>query len=489
MTDDTMADDVDREALDEDPLGPVAGRQRRLLRWFDDRVGGASFMNKALDRVFPDHWSFMLGEIALYCLVILIATGTYLTFFFEASTREVTYRGSYAPLAGTKMSAAYRSALDISFEHRAGLVMRQIHHWAALVFVAAIVVHLMRVFFTGAFRKPRELNWIVGVTLLVLSIANGFFGYSLLDDLLSGTGVRVANAIMLSIPVIGPALAFGFFGGEFPSPAIIPRFFVLHVLVLPALIVALLGGHLALVWRQKHTEFKAPGRAEGTITGSRLWPAYALKSLGLFLITAAVLAGLGGLAQINAIWVYGPFRSGVATTAVSSASQPDWYMGWLDGALRLFPNWEVRAFGYTIANPFFPGVLLASLTFLGLYAWPFIEARITGDRAAHNLLDRPQDVPNRTAFGFAVLTFYLILFMAAGNDVLASALQVSPETITWVFRVLVFAAPVVVFVAARRVCRELGRRGEVLDRRDQPKAHTIVRDADGGYAVEEAVSD
>ncbi len=451
----------------------------RLLRWFDDRVGGARFGRQALDRIFPDHWSFMLGEVALYCFISLVATGTYLTFFFEPSVREVTYDGSYAPLQGVEMSAAYRSALDISFEHRAGLVMRQMHHWSALVFLASMTVHLGRVFFTGAYRRPRELNWLIGVTLLVSSIANGFLGYSLLDDLLSGTGLRVAYAITLSIPLLGPDLAFGLFGGEFPAESIIPRFYTLHVLILPAVIAVLLGAHLALVWRQKHTQFPGPGRTEDNIVGSRLWPAYAAKSAGLFFIVLAVLAGLGGLAQINPIWVYGPFRSGLAVTAVSSASQPDWYMGWLDGALRLWPGWEPTVGGYSVPNPFLPAVVLPGLFFTLLYLWPFLEARFTRDRRPHNLLDRARDAPTRAGIGAAVVAVYGVLFLAGSNDVTAGALNIAPERLTTLYRVLVFVAPAVAFGLTRRICRELGRR-PVRPVAGMP-THTIVRTATGGY--------
>lgn len=428
---------------------------RRTLRWFDDRVGGAPFFSKALNRVFPDHWSFMLGEIVLYCFIVLVATGTYLCFFFEPSGREVIYDGSFGPLQGAEMSAAYRSALDLSFEVRAGLVMRQIHHWAALVFVATMVVHLGRVFLTGGYRKPRDVNWVIGVTLLVLAIVNGFLGYSLLDDLLSGTGVRVANAIMLSIPFVGPDLAFGLFGGEFPTEDLVPRFYILHVLVVPAIIVGLLSAHLALVWRQKHTQFPGPGRTETNLVGERLWPAYAMKAASLFFLTVAVLCGLGGLAQINPVWAYGPFRSSLATTAVTSASQPGWYMGWLDGALRLMPAWELRTTWFTLPNPFLGGVLVPTFFFGLLYAYPFLEARLTGDRSRHNLLQRPRDNPVRSGVGAAVAAFYVVLFLAGSNDVLAGLFNVAPESITRLFRVLVLALPLLAFGLTRRVCREL----------------------------------
>ena len=430
---------------------------RRALGWLDDRLHTSKFTRTALNKIFPDHWSFMIGEIAMYSLVILIVTGVYLTFFFVPASHEVVYNGDYAPLRGVRMSEAFASTLDISFEVRAGLVMRQMHHWAALVFVASLVVHMCRVFFTGAFRRPRELNWMIGVTLLVLSIANGFFGYSLLDDLLSGTGVRVAYSMMLSIPLAGTWLAFLFFGGEFPNTEFITRFFVLHVMLLPALIIGLLTAHLAILWRQKHTQFKGPGRTEDNIVGSRLWPSYAMKSVGLFLMVTAILAALGGLAQINPVWLYGPYDPAQAA-AVTSGSQPDWYVGWVDGALRVMPGWEIRAFGHTVANPFFPGILMPGLTFLGLYLWPFIERRIKKDTEAHNLLDRPRDAPVRTGLGAAVLAFYGILFMAGGNDVMAGIFGVAPESITNLFRVALLVVPVAVFLVTRRVCRDLSAR-------------------------------
>ena len=451
---------------------------RSTMAWIDDRLGGSSFTRTALKKVFPDHWSFMIGEVALYCLMILIITGVYLTFFFVPASDEIVYRGDYAPLHGVKMSAAYASTLDISFGVRAGLVMRQMHHWAALVFIAALVIHMCRVFFTGAFRRPREINWIVGVTLLLLSIANGFFGYSLLDDLLSGTGVRVGYSIALSVPVAGTWLAFLFFGGEFPAVAFITRFFVLHVLILPAMIVGLLTAHLAILWRQKHTQFRGPGRAEDNIVGSRLWPTYALKSVGLFFLVAAVLAGLGGLAQINPIWLYGPYDPAQAAAA-TAGSQPDWYVGWLDGALRLLPGWEIRAFGYTIANPFFPGGLLPGLTFMGMYLWPFIERRFTKDYASHNLLDRPRDAPARTALGAAMLAFYGVLFFAGGNDILSNIFRVAPEKITTLFRVVLFLGPVAVFFITRSACRGLARSG--AHPTEGPVGSRIRRTPSGGY--------
>jgi quinol---cytochrome-c reductase cytochrome b subunit len=413
---------------------------RRGTRWLDDRLGVSSFARTALDKVFPDQWSFMLGEIALYCFVVLVLTGIYLSFFFVPSSRDVLYEGTYVPLRGVGVSEAFASVLRISFDVRAGMVFRQMHHWAALVFVAAIALHLSRVFFTGAFRRPREINWIIGVTLLLLAMFNGFSGYSLPDDLLSGTGLRIAYSVALSIPAAGTWLAFLVFGGEFPANDIISRLYVLHIFLVPAALATLITIHLALIWRQKHTQFPGPGRTETNVVGSRLWPTYAAKSVALFFVVAAVLGLLGGLAQINPVWLYGPF----VPSAVSSPAQPDWYLGWLEGALRLFPNWEIRAFGHTVANPFFPAVLLPGITFLLLYLWPFLEGRFTGDRLHHELLDRPRDRPTRAGLGAAGLTFYGVLFFAASNDVMAKLFHVSVTGVTWVFRILVLALPPVV---------------------------------------------
>ena len=426
----------------------------RLARWADQRLGAARFARTALNKVFPDHWSFLLGEIALYSFVVLLLTGTYLTFFFHASQTEVVYRGSYAPLRGVEMTEAYRSALDISFDVRAGLVMRQIHHWAALLFVAAMVVHMARVFFTGAFRRPRELNWILGVTMLVLGIFNGFAGYSLLDDQLSGTGLRIAYSIALSIPLVGSWITSLVFGGEFPGPDIISRLYVLHILLIPAVIVGLLSAHLALVVRHKHTQFDGPGRRDDNVVGERAFPTYGAKAIGVFFLTAALLSLLGGVVEINPIWIYGPFRP----ADVSSASQPDWYMGWLDGALRIMPGWELRAFGYELPNPFFPAVLLAGVTFALLFAWPFLEARVTGDREAHHLAERPRQRPVRTALGVAAFGFYAVLFLGGAADIIATTFGLSVNSVFWSFRVALFVVPPLVGWVTYRLCVDLSRR-------------------------------
>ncbi|MGH2808604.1 MAG: cytochrome bc1 complex cytochrome b subunit [Actinomycetota bacterium] len=428
---------------------------KRLATWLDNRLGAASFARSALNKVFPDHWSFMLGEVALYSFVVLLLTGIFLSLFFDPSVNETVYDGSYAPMRGVEVSDAYNSSLRLSFDIRAGLVMRQTHHWAAIVFIAAIVAHLLRIFFTGAFRRPREINWIVGVTLLLLAMFNGFTGYSLPDDLLSGTGLRIAYSIAISVPLIGTWVAFLIFGGEFPADEIIPRLFVTHVMIIPAAIIALITVHLAIIWRQKHTDFPGRGRRESNVVGSKLWPTYTAKSIGLFFGVFAVLAAMGGLIQINPLWLYGPFEP----QQVAAPAQPDWWLGWLEGALRLFPAWETRAFGFEIPNPFYPAVLLPGITFTLLYAWPFLEQRFTGDREPHHLLDRARDHPMRTALGVATLLFYLIMWMAASNDLLALWLNVPVETVTWTYRILLFTIPPVAGYLTHRLMKALAASG------------------------------
>ena len=461
-----------RESNGSRPESPVSVR---VGRWLDDRLGTTKFTRSALNKVFPDHWSFLLGEIAMYCLLVLLLTGVFLTFFFDASTEEVVYQGSYEPLRGVEMTEAYRSVVRLSWDVRAGLVMRQIHHWAALLFVASLVAHLCRVFFTGAFRRPREINWMIGVTLLLLAVANGFTGYSLPDDLLSGTGLHIMYAVVLGIPLIGPWMAFLLFGGEFPAEEIISRLYVMHILLIPALILGLLGAHLAIVWRQKHTQFPAPGRREDNVRGSYLWPNYTAKSIGLFFLVSAVLAALGGLAQINPVWLYGPFHPEIVTTA----AQPDWDVGWLEGALRLFPAWEPQIFGITIPNAFFPGALVPGITFGLLYAWPFLEARVTGDRETHHLLDRARDRPVRTAIGAGVLTFYFVLTLAGGQDIIAQKFNLDIATVVWTLRLLLFALPAAIALLAYKLCHDLAGEHHLEEEKEQAR-RLLLGDGGGG---------
>jgi ubiquinol-cytochrome c reductase cytochrome b subunit len=451
------------------------GRFERSQRWLDERLGTTGFARVALRKVFPDHWSFLLGEIALFCLVVLIFTGVFLTFFFTPDSRETVYDGPYVPLAGQEVSAAYDSVLRLSFEVKAGLVMRQTHHWAALVFAAAIVVHLCRIFFTGAFRRPRELNWVIGVVLLMLAMAEGFTGYSLPDDLLSGVGLRIAYSVVLSIPVIGTWAAYLFFGGEFPAPDIISRLFVFHVMLLPALLLALVGVHIFILVLQKHTQFPGAGRTERNVVGKRLWPEQTFKSISLLLLVAAVMAALGGLAQINPVWQWGGYNP----ANVSSPAQPDWYIGFLDGLLRLGGPWSLNVFGYTVSENFWPAILFPAAAFGIITLWPWIERRFTRDWAEHHLLDHPRDAPARTATGMAGLVLFFIPFLEGGNDILAVLLNISVEAVTRILQFAFFIAPVVIWLVTYWVCRSLRAT------RIHPAAATagmrLRRTASGGY--------
>jgi len=428
-------------------------------RWVDDRLGSSNFVRRSLNKVFPDHWSFMLGEICLYTFIILLLSGTYLTFFYDPSVREVIYNGSYVPLKGITMSQAYASALDISFDVRGGLLMRQIHHWAALLFMASIVVHLLRVFFTGAFRKPREMNWVIGSLLLILGILEGFAGYSLPDDLLSGTGLRIAYSIAMSIPVVGTWVAFIAFGGEYPGDSILERLYTVHILLVPGAILGLITFHMMMIWYQKHTQFAGPGRTEENVIGSRFYPVYAAKAGGFFFLVFGVLAALGGLVQINPVWLYGPYDP----SQVSAGSQPDWYVGFLDGSTRLMPNWELRALDHTLSfNVLVPTVIMPGLIFTALIFYPWIESFLTKDRKYHNLLDRPRDVPVRTAIGAMALSFYVLLLIAGGNDIVAHIFRVSINSMTYVLRAAIFLVPPLVYVATKRFCLSLQRSDEEL---------------------------
>lgn len=430
---------------------------RRLVRFLDQRAGAAEPLRKALRYVFPDHWTFLFGEIALYSFVVLVATGIFLTLFFDPDTSRTVYHGPYVPLQGVEVSQAYRSALDLSFDVKAGLLMRQTHHWAALVFLAAIVLHLMRVFFTGAFRRPRDLNFYVGLTMLIIAVLEGYAGYSLIDDLLSGMGLAIGNGVALSIPGVGAGISNLIWDGPFPgSHAFESRLFIAHVLILPVAIAALLSVHLLMVALPHHSQFRGRGRTEKNVVGTPMWPGYALRSIGLLFAVSAVLFAMGGLVQINPIWQWGPYDTYQAT----NGAQPDWYLGWLIGALRLMPHGDVVIGGYTVVpNPFWGGVLFPLVVFATLYAWPSIERRLTGDHAAHNLLDRPRDAPLRTAFGAALFTWVATVFFAGAADRAFVQFGVPYTTQIWIYRGAVVVLPPLVFWITRRACEELRRSG------------------------------
>jgi ubiquinol-cytochrome c reductase cytochrome b subunit len=419
----------------------------------DSRYHPSAAVRRQLNKVFPTHWSFLLGEIALYSFIVLLLTGVYLTLFFDPSMAEVTYHGVYQPLNGIQMSRAYETALDISFEVRGGLFVRQVHHWAALLFAASIMVHLARVFFTGAFRRPREANWVIGSLLLILAMFEGYFGYSLPDDLLSGTGLRAAfSSITLGMPLIGTWLHWALFGGDFPGEIIIPRLYALHILLIPGIILALIGVHLAMVWFQKHTQFPGPGRTEHNVVGVRVMPVFAVKSGAFFAMTVGILGLMGGLLQINPIWQLGPYKP----SQISAGSQPDFYMMWTDGLARMWPAWELYPFGHTVPAAV-AVALIMGLVFILLTIYPFLEKKMSKDVAHHNLLQRPRDAPVRTAIGAMAIAFYIVLTFACMNDIIALKFHISLNATTWIGRIGMVVLPAIVYYIAYRWAISLQR--------------------------------
>jgi ubiquinol-cytochrome c reductase cytochrome b subunit len=470
-------EDSTAQSQDGSPEEPTT-KAGALASWLDERTSAAKPSSYLLKKVFPDHWSFMLGEIAMFSLVILLVTGTFLTFWFVPSAGRVIYNGSYVPLRGIPMSEAYKSTIDISFDVRGGLIMRQIHHWAALLFTVSITVHMFRVFFTGAFRKPREINWVIGTILSLLAINEGFTGYSLPDDLLSGTGLRAAEGFMQSVPVVGSYLAYFVFGGAFPGQAIIPRLFTVHVLLLPALIIGLFTAHIVLVAVHKHTQYPGPGKTNDNVVGYPFMPVYLAKAGGFFFIVFGITTLMSALATINPIWLYGPYDP----SPVTAGSQPDWYMGFADGALRLFPGFfEFNVFGFTLSlNVFIPSLIVMPLLYTIAGAYPFIESWVTGDKREHHLLDRPRNAPTRTGLGVMAISFYLILFIAAGNDLIAIKLGLSINDITNSLRVLLIVVPPLGYWVTKRICMSLQRRDHdlVLHGRETGR---VVRTAEGNF--------
>ncbi|GAA2078825.1 cytochrome bc complex cytochrome b subunit [Streptomyces albiaxialis] len=428
----------------------------RVADWADGRLGIYSLAKANMRKIFPDHWSFMLGEVALYSFIIIILTGVYLTLFFHPSMNEIEYHGSYVPMQGVRMSEAYASTLDISFDVRGGLLVRQIHHWAALIFLAAMMVHMMRVFFTGAFRKPREVNWLFGFLLLVLGMFTGLTGYSLPDDLLSGTGVRFMDGAILSVPIVGTYLSMFLFGGEFPGHDMVARFYSVHVLLLPGLMLGLLVAHLILVFYHKHTQFAGPGRTNKNVVGMPLLPVYMAKAGGFFFLVFGVIAVIAACFSINPIWVLGPYRP----DQVSTNAQPDWYMGFPEGLVRAMPGWEISVWGghTLVLGVMIPVVVLMPLVLGVIAAYPFIESWVTGDKREHHIAQRPRNAPTRTAFGAAWISWYFVMLIGGGNDLWATHFHLSINAVTWFVRIGFFVVPVLVFIATKRICLGLQRR-------------------------------
>ena len=410
-----------------------------LFDTLDDRLSLRAPGRKAANKVFPHNWSFLLGEIALFALVVLVLTGIFLTMFYRPSTTPVPYTGSLELYRGTTQPAAFDSILRLSHDIPGGLLFRRIHRVAAHLFIAASVLHMLRILLTGAFRRPREVNYLIGIGLITFAFAAGFTGYSLPYDSLAGTGIRIAYSELLSFPVIGDRLAFWIFGGEFPTGDVIPRFFVFHVMVLPAMIIGAVTVHLLLVVRQRHTQFPARGiDGHRFVLGKPLWPAQFAESATLMLWVAGLLTAAAVLVPWSDVTLTGPYVPG----EVGNNAQPDWYMFWVEGALRIFPPVEFSVLNVmTISGPFIAGIVLPGMVFTGLALYPFLERRVYGLTGEWHVLTNPLEIPLRAAFGLGTFSFVLIVSAAATNDILSRLTGIPIETATWFFRVTALVVP------------------------------------------------
>ncbi|MFB4319737.1 cytochrome bc complex cytochrome b subunit [Actinomadura sp. 21ATH] len=416
-----------------------------------------------------DHWSFLFAQIALHSFIVLVVTGAFLTFFYDPDMSRTTYDGSYAPLRGIDVSRAYDSTLHLSLEVRGGLLMRQIHHWAALIFIAAICCQLLRMFFTGAFRRPRRLNWLIWVGMLPLAMVAGVTGTVLPDDMLSGGSISLIQGITQSIPFIGTDLTGLLFGDDVPGDDIIPRMYWAHILVIPVVIAALFPLRRMLIKRVGHSRFRnaAPAGRDGR-----------LRSAALLLYTCGVLALLGTLVQVNPIWLFGPYEPG----AITAGAVPGWYMGFLDGAIRIMPGWEITVAGHPITFAVLvPALIVPGAFFTALAAYPWVEERITGGRCLHHVLDRPRDHAFRTGVGAAGIAFYGLLWAAAANDQIADTFHLSLFAVSVFFRVAVLAGPVLAFMITRWLCLGLAAR-EREEAEHGYETGRIVMSAEGAFS-------
>jgi len=427
-----------------------------LFDTVDSRLGLRPGTKKSLNKVFPHHWSFLLGETAVVSLVILVLTGTYLTFFYRASTEPVTYTGALELYAGRSVPAAYESILRLSNDVPGGLLFRRLHRGASHLFIATTVLHMLRILLTGAFRRPRELNYLLGIVMFTLILGEGFVGYSLIYDSLAGTGIRIAYSTALALPIVGQQVAFWVFGGQFPTGEVIPRFFVLHVMVIPAVLIGLTGLHLAFIVRQRHTQFPKRGvDGHAYILGKPLWPSQFAESATLVLWMGGLLTAAAVLIPWSDVALSGPYVPG----EVGNNAQPDWFMFWLDGMLRMVPAIEFTVLGVTINALFIAGLVLPGLVFGALIVYPFLEQRVYRLRGDWHVLQNPLDIPLRAGFGLG--TFSAILFMsaAATSDQLSRITGFPIEGVLWFFRVTTVVAPIVLaLVVTRYSQRRLARR-------------------------------
>lgn len=441
-------------------MSQVQGSRRSVTGLLSERLArtavgkrATAAMAESRRRVVPVHWSNMFGAVALACLAVITVTGVVLMFHYTPSGAIVEYTGRYPTLHGAEVSQAFASTLHLSFEVPGGLVLRQAHHWAALLLPAALLAQLLVTFFTGAFRRPRRAGWALLFLILIAALAGGWSGYALPDDMLSGTGLRIVEGIVLGIPLIGTWMKELLFGGQFPGE-IIERLYPLHLAVVPAMI-ALIVVRVALMSRHEPPQFAGPGRTAANVVGVPLLPNAAARAGGLFLIVTGVLLLISATVTINPIWLYGP----ASPSNAGAGSQPDWYTGFLDGALRLVPpGWEFVALDrtWTLAVLVPLAVITAFLLLVAVY--PFIEEWITGDHREHHLLDRPRNTPTRTGLGVAGVVFYATLWVAGSADLIAVVFSLTIEGVVLALQIALIIGPPIAFSLTRRVCLGLQRK-------------------------------
>jgi ubiquinol-cytochrome c reductase cytochrome b subunit len=410
-------------------------------------------------RTVPNHWTNLFGVVTLACIVVVSITGVLLMFWYTPSSDLTTYTGRYVPLHGAEVSKAFASTMHISFEVSGGLVIRQAHHWAGLLLPASIIMQLLTTFFTGAFRRPRRAMWVLLFLIFIVALVGGWSGYALPDDMLSGTGLRIAQGIALGIPLIGTWLSFVLFGGEFPGQ-IIENLYPLHVAVVPVLLIVLVAVRGFQAWRRGPPQFPGLGRSEQNIVGVPVVPTAAVRAGVLMLIVTGLLVITSALVTVNPIWLYGPASSGDA----GAGSQPDWYTGFLDGALRLVPaGWEFVWLDRTWTLAILIPLAVVTVYLLLIAVYPFIEEWISGDHRDHHLLDRPRNAPTRTGIGVAAIVFYGTLWIAASADLISTHFSVAFEGVITVLQATLVIGPVIGFFIAKRVCLALQRKDrEVL---------------------------
>jgi ubiquinol-cytochrome c reductase cytochrome b subunit len=464
--------------------GDRGRRRRSVTDRAAERVARITVLGRRVDdtwaelrrRRVPTHWTNLFGIVTIASLVVVTVTGILLMFFYTPSSEATLYDGSYAPLHGATASQAFASTMRVTFDVPGGVVLRQAHHWAALLLPAAIIVQLVATFFTGAFRRPRRALWLLLLLALIAALASGWSGYALPDDMLSGTGLRIVEGILLGIPVIGTWLASILFGGSFPG-RIIENLYPLHIAVFPGALLLLVALRALEAWRHGPPQFPGQGRTPENVVGVALIPTAAARAGGLFLVVTCLLLLISATVTVSPIWLYGPADPGNA----GAGSQPDWYTGFLDGALRLVPpGWEVVWLGRTWTLAILAPLAVVGAFFAFVAAYPLLEESVTGDRGDHHLLDRPRQAPTRTGLGVAGLVFVGVLWAAGGADIIAMAFSVSIEHVITALQVAFVVGPFLAFTVARRICFGLQRKDAGLLRHGYETGR-IVRLPGGEY--------